>query len=322
MANSATTVPSPPLPAPATVEERRLLNRAGFGPSAASLTLVRQLGWERYVDHQLKPSDKDDPVYLSRLAKTRLLIEYEAGDSHPAKKEQRTFTALGKPGPDLWKLLQEKIPGQERERPLLEVRAATALRAVYSQWQLRELLADFWHNHFNVYPWEDDRIRVTFPCYDRDVIRTHALGNFRTMLEAVAASPPMLIYLDNFTSKASPANENYARELFELHTLGAGAYLNHLYNRWRDVPGAKDGKPEGYIDQDVYEAARAFTGWTLANGDEDNHGVKFPDTGTLHYAAAWHDPYQKRVLGTEFDANQPPLADGKADAHSIPSVGC
>ncbi|WP_369669067.1 DUF1800 family protein, partial [Enterococcus faecium] len=71
------------------------------------------------------------------------------------------------------------------------------------------------------------------------------MGNFRQMLEAVAKSVSMQVYLDNASSKASPANENYARELFELHTLGAEHYLNHLYNRWREVPGATTGMPEG-----------------------------------------------------------------------------
>jgi uncharacterized protein (DUF1800 family) len=121
----------------------------------------------------------------------------------------------------------------------------------------------------------------------------------------------MQYYLDNSSSKASPANENYARELFELHTLGADNYFNSLYNRWREVPGATSGKPIGYIDEDVYEAARAFTGWTIADGANVGKGKNLPNTGTFYYNDGWHDNYQKRVLGVEFDPNQPPLADGK-----------
>lgn len=143
------------------------------------------------------------------------------------------------------------------------------------------------------------------------MIRKNALGNFRTMLEGVAKSVAMQCYLDNASSKASPANENYARELFELHTLGAEHYLNHLYNRWREVPGAIDGNPTGYIDEDVYEAARAFTGWTIADGADDWKGGKFANTGEFHYFEQWHDNYQKRVLGVEFNPNQPPMSDGK-----------
>ncbi len=184
-------------------------------------------------------------------------------------------------------------------------------RAAHSRWQLREVLVDFWHNHFNVNGNVDDnRVATLFPAYDRDVIRRHCMGNFRELLGAVARSAPMLLYLNNASSKASPANENFARELFELHTLGAPAYFNHLYNRWRDVPGAIDGKPVGYIDQDVYEAARAFTGWTLADGSDTGRGDTLPDNGEFYYYAGWHDPYQKRVLGIEFDPNNPPMADG------------
>ncbi len=220
---------------------------------------------------------------------------------------------LEAPATSLWKLqdYEHPMPFEERVRPLEEVRAATWLRAVYSKWQLREVLAGFWHNHFNVNAEKTEAIAAMLPLYDRDVIRAHALGNFREMLEAVGTSTVMLYYLDNVASKASPANENYARELFELHTLGAGAYRNDLYKRWREVPGALGGRPEGYIDQDVYEGARAFTGWTVANGEEDDHG-KRANTGEFLYQEGWHDPYQKRVLATEFDPNQPPMTDGRA----------
>jgi uncharacterized protein (DUF1800 family) len=175
-------------------------------------------------------------------------------------------------------------------------------------------MADFWHNHFHVNSGGDDiRVNVALPHYDREVIRKHCFGNFREMLEAVASAPAMLAYLNNASSKASPANENFARELFELHTLGRECYLNHLYNRWRDVPGALEGKPEGYIDQDVYEAARALTGWTIKDGSWHGmgNGNHMPDGGEFVYFDAWHDNYQKRVLGVEFDPNQPPMADGR-----------
>ena len=296
----------------ATAEERRLLGRAGFGVSAHSLELLRGKGWEGYVEGQLQPKVGEDAELQPRLERMSMRIEYGEQDGRAAVKEFRGLKKLGASEEELWKLFDEGTPGELRQRPMREVRAAVALRAVYSQWQVLELMVDFWHNHFNVYPWEDDQSQVLFPVYDRETIRAHALGNFRTMLESVAQSVPMLRYLNNASSKASPANENYARELFELHTLGADAYLNHLYNRWREVPGATAGKPEGYIDQDVYEAARAFTGWTIASGDDDGHGGKFPATGKFHYAANWHDPYQKRILAAELDANGPPLADGRA----------
>jgi uncharacterized protein (DUF1800 family) len=131
------------------------------------------------------------------------------------------------------------------------------------------------------------------------------------MLEATAQHPCMLTYLNNRSSRAGNANENYARELFELHTLGRDAYLNNLYAKWRSVPGADQGKPQGYIDQDVYEAARAFTGWTMENGAGIGGGQNLPKTGRFIYVAAWHDNYQKRVLATEFDPYAAAMADGK-----------
>jgi uncharacterized protein (DUF1800 family) len=191
------------------------------------------------------------------------------------------------------------------------VRAATLIRAVYSKWQLREVLVEFWHNHFNADAYSDTRISATWPLYDRDVIRRRCLGNFRNMVRDVAKSIAMGFYLDNAFSRDGPANENYARELFELHTLGQENYLNHLYNRWRDVPGAPEGNPVGYIDQDVYEAARAFTGWTIAYGQTISGSLRLPDTGEFAYVDLWHDNAQKRVLAFEIDPNRPPLADGE-----------
>jgi len=120
----------------------------------------------------------------------------------------------------------------------------------------------------------------------------------------------MLISLNNRSSRAGAPNENYARELFELHTLGRDAYLNSAYDHWRQVPGAEKGHPEGYIDQDVYEAARAFTGWGLEDGTGTGMGQALPRTGKFTYVDAWHDQYQKRVLGLEFDPYQPPMTDG------------
>ncbi len=300
----------------APAQDHLLGARLSFGVTPELCAAIKGRGLETWLDEQLHPDDKADSACAGRLRKTSWPIEYGAGgekdEKWPALKEKRTLNHLDASSGALWRLVNYEHPMdyQERVRPLEEVKVATWVRAVYSKWQLRELIISFWHNHFNVNAEKTEVIAALLPVYDRDVIRRHALGNFREMLEAVATSTPMLYYLDNFLSKASPANENFARELFELHTLGAAAYRNDLFKRWREVPGALEGRPEGYIDQDVYEAARAFTGWTVANGDEDEHG-KRPDNGALLYREGWHDPYQKRVLATEFDPNQPPMADGK-----------
>ena len=171
------------------------------------------------------------------------------------------------------------------------------IRAIYTDRQLAEQLADFWFNHFNVYIFKDLDRWYVIP-YERDAIRPHVLGKFRDLLEATAKSPAMLFYLDN-SSSADPhafdrlkqhplparaggklpplggrrgINENYGRELMELHTLGA------------------DG---GYTQQDVIEVARAFTGWTIESPREK------PE---FYFDERIHDPDPKRVLGKKIKA--------------------
>lgn len=157
---------------------------------------------------------------------------------------------------------------------------AKILRAVYSEHQLQELLVDFWFNHFNVYM-DKGSDRYILTSYERDAIRPHVFGNFYDLLLATAKSPAMLFYLDNWesvapqqasgrTPKKGPKrglNENYGRELLELHTLGV------------------DG---GYTQKDVIEVARCFTGWTIANPKKG---------GEFEYNDKVHDRGQKVVLG-------------------------
>jgi uncharacterized protein (DUF1800 family) len=286
-----------------------LLHQAAYGPTPALRQEFLQLGAAGWVESQLYPTAADEPQLAQKLASLTMPIEY----AHRGRKvkENRKLSYLGASLPQLWALNQEDVPYQEKIRPAEEVVAATCLRAVYSRWQLQERMVEFWHNHFSVSVHADLRIALALPLYDREAIRPHVFGNFRQLLGAVAQSQAMLYYLDNVHSKASPANENFARELFELHTLGAKHYYNHLYNRWREVPGALQGTPIGYIDEDVYEASRAFTGWTVADGAYNEKGGHLPNTGQFLYFDAWHDSYQKRVLGTEFAPNRPAQADGQ-----------
>ncbi|HJT89938.1 MAG TPA: DUF1800 domain-containing protein [Bryobacteraceae bacterium] len=155
------------------------------------------------------------------------------------------------------------------------------LRAIYSNRQLEEVLTDFWFNHFNVYLDKGaDHWLVT--SYERDVIRPHVLGKFRDLLEATAQSPAMLFYLDNWQSVGANSpqgrnarrglNENYGRELMELHTLGV------------------DG---GYTQKDVIEVARCFTGWTI---ERPQLGGKFV------FNPKMHDQGEKIVLGVKIPA--------------------
>jgi uncharacterized protein (DUF1800 family) len=172
-------------------------------------------------------------------------------------------------------------PPKNPQMVVTEMQRAKLLRAVYSERQLYELMVDFWENHFSIFANKDDD-RYLLTAFDRETIRPFALGRFRDLLGATAHSPAMLFYLDNWRSSVprpypakdgKPAgvdgglNENYARELMELHTLGV------------------DG---GYTQKDVQEVARCFSGWTIQKPNEQ---------GLFLYRPGLHDDGEKVVLG-------------------------
>jgi uncharacterized protein (DUF1800 family) len=292
-----------------------LLNRLTFGATADDRARLAQLGKTAWLDDQLaRPAH--DPEIDQRIAGLRLRISYEAGDEGngvrwDALDELRPLTAIGADPATLLPLLDWEKPMAyaERARPGDEVICASLTRAVHAPAQLREVMTQFWHDHFNVHAQKHEFVAVFFPAYDA-TLRDHALGNFRALLGAVARSPSMLYYLNNDESRASPANENFARELLELHTLGASNYVNDRYSHWSEVPGAAEGLAAGYLDDDVYEVARAFTGWTVGDGRWIADGTEAPHTGQFAYIQTWHDPYQKRILGREFPDHRAPMADG------------
>jgi len=164
------------------------------------------------------------------------------------------------------------IPFDQRPaRVIAELNAQRILRAVDSDRQLNEVMVDFWINHFNVFVGKGlDRVLVT--SYERDTIRPRIWGKFEDLLMATAKSPAMLFYLDNARSHAGGINENYAREIMELHTLGV------------------DG---GYTQKDVTELARVFTGWSINRPEEG---------GGFRYRPFFHDRQPKTVLGVRFPA--------------------
>ena len=195
------------------------------------------------------------------------------------------------------KLVADQTPQQVLAYDLNE---AKLYRAIYSNRQLEEQMVDFWFNHFNVYL-EKGADRILTSTYERDAIRPHVFGKFRDLLEATAQSPAMLFYLDNWQSvspdraqegrrrfaqqrakQARGLNENYARELMELHTLGV------------------DG---GYTQQDIVEVARCFTGWTVS---QPNRG------GGYVYNDRVHDKGEKTVLGVKI-----PAGGGREDAEKV-----
>lgn len=172
-------------------------------------------------------------------------------------------------------------PPKNGQMVVTELQRAKLLRAVYSDRQLFEMMVDFWENHFNIFANKDDD-RYLLTSFDRDTIRPFAMGRFRDLLGATAHSPAMLFYLDNWRSSVPRPyaatkdksagtdggfNENYARELMELHTLGV------------------DG---GYTQKDVLEIARCFSGWTIQKPNEQ---------GLFLYRPGLHDDGEKIVLG-------------------------
>ncbi len=290
------------------------LNRLTFGATPADRNhFADPMTW---LDDQLA-RPVDSPELTERLSNARLRIAYEAGKdennhSWTAKDDLRALTSLGAdPAEFLYCIDWEQgMDYAERSRPGAEVIAAALIRAVHAPAQLREVMTQFWHDHFNVNAQKDEFCAAFFPSHDA-MLRDNAFGNFRVLLGQVARSPAMLYYLNNADSRASPANENYARELLELHTLGAGNYLNDRYDDWHSVPKDASGLAQGYLDLDVYEVARAFTGWSVGDGRYITEGTNAERTGRFAYIEVWHDPYQKRVLGVEFDPNRAPMADGE-----------
>jgi uncharacterized protein (DUF1800 family) len=156
----------------------------------------------------------------------------------------------------------------DRESVPNELRQATLLRQLYSKRQLYEVMVEFWNDHFNIFV-EKGNCFYLKTVDDRKVIRQHALGSFHDLVWASAHSPAMLVYLDNQANEKSHPNENYARELMELHTLGV------------------DG---GYTQQDVMELARCLTGWTV----KEHFWL-----GDFVFKEDLHDMGVKKVLGLE-----------------------
>ncbi len=264
------------------------LNRMAFGPRPGDLDAFNALGntpeaaLQAYVEQQLNPAGINDSVCDAVIA-------------------GYAFQTLGKGREQLWAEHVKDDKTYDRYQPLKEVRNVTFLRAIYSKRQLSEVLADFWHNHFNVYAW-DYWAAPMWVHYDRDVIRGNMLGNFRKMLEDVATSVPMLYYLDNQSSTGGNPNENFTRELFELHTMGSENYMGVvplLAGGVHPAPKDVNGKPLLYVDADVYGGTTCFTGWRV---DEA--------TGLFKFDASVHFPYSKLVLGN-YIADGQGVNDGK-----------
>jgi len=235
---------------------RQALSRLTFGPHPGDLESLKRIGLQKWLDAQLsRQTIPENPILQARL---------------------QPFESLRPSSYDKYLRYLSRRP---RSVVADYLTAAKLFRAIYSNRQLQELLVDFWYNHFNVFIGKGGE-RYLVPSYERDAIRPYVLGSFYDLLLHTAQSPAMLFYLDNWQSVAADRamprayqkskrglNENYGRELLELHTLGV------------------DG---GYTQNDVVEVARCFTGWTIANPRKG---------GSFEYNDKVHDKGEKIVLG-------------------------
>lgn len=245
------------------------LTRIAYGATPTDWGEFNALGdndearFTAYVEQQLNPSTINDDALDARIAALG-------------------YVTLTKTADQIW--ADHVVGDQERYLPAYETERATFLRAVYSKRQFQEVIAEYWRDHFNIFGW-DYWTAPAFVQFERDVIRKNMFGNFRTMVEAVAQSPAMLFYLDNQSNSGDRPNENYARELHELHIMGAENYFGV---RSIDDPAIKDadGKRLGYVDSDVYGATTCFTGWRVNE-----------DTGRFQFDESAHFPYTKIVMG-------------------------
>ena len=252
----------------------------------------------RQTEAQLRSKDLQEQTRKLRPPLNELLTPEQVRDIQRGTPEQKmaVLTSLDSQKramvfravpagivPDAFK--REALAAMNPQQAVLnELTEARLQRAIYSRRQLEEVLVDFWVNHFNVFSGKG-QVRMLLTSYERDAIRPHVLGRFHDMLLATARHPAMLFYLDNYQSQAPPdpsrqptpppnanvrrpgLNENYARELMELHTLGVNG---------------------GYTQKDVVEVARAFTGWTIFD---------VARVGEFDFNPAMHDRGEKVVLG-------------------------
>ena len=253
--------------------EFHLLSRAAYGPWPGDLERLKSMGAESWIEQQLHPEGINDTACDFRTEHFKTL-RIHPGEAYNFKK------------------------------PVLrdELTRHSLMRAIYSKRQLFEVMGEFWTDHLNIDLNKGDCIY--FKAHDdREVIRRHALGNFRDLIRASSASPAMLVYLDgrsNKVSKQSPIpNENYGRELLELHTLGVNG---------------------GYTQKDVREAARCLSGWTvnlLKNREGQLKALFQPERGTSYFNPALHDNGEKIVLGHTI-----PAGGGEQDLERLLDIVC
>ena len=271
-----------PAPAAATGAELALVNRVTWGLNPAEAANVARLGPDRWLEHELRPSSGDrlppevqariDALPLTRQPLAALVVNVDA-------KHKADVAAAATPD-------EKKTADQAYQQAMSELgKEATTrsvLRDLYSPDQLKEVMTWFWFNHFNVHAGKNN-VRVLVGDYEDEALRPHALGHFRDLLEATLRHPAMLSYLDNAQNASGKINENYAREIMELHTMGVGS---------------------GYTQKDVQELARILTGVGIDTRPADQgpkiapaHAADLIRQGIFEFNPNRHDYGDKVFLG-------------------------
>ena len=230
-----------------------LLRRTSFGPTPEALARVRQIGAAAYLEEQFAASDGQTELMVQAL--------------YPLTNSSGTLTYLSTGA------------GFAIDNHIRDLQGAMLYRAAFSSAQLKEVMVDFWNDHFNTFVRRNPiPLKLDF---DRDVIRANALGNFRTLFKATVRSGEMLHYLDNWLNRKDAINENYARELLELHSLGKG----------------------NYAEADMKALARILSGLGYVSNPVDGLlGAMTVNYGQVLFTAAQHDDGEKRFLGQVFPA--------------------
>lgn len=236
--------------------EMKLVNRLTYGLTATEANLARKLGYSGYLEYHLNFEAIDD----SQM--TNILLPYPS-ISQDAYNLNLFYSATA----------------------VNDLIDATIMRSIFSNRQLYEKMVEFWTDHFNI---DVNKVSYFKSVDDRTVIRQYAMSTFPQLLSASAHSPAMLVYLDNNASTAANPNQNYARELMELHTLGVNG---------------------GYTQQDVIEVARCFSGWTYYNNST------LTNYGTFRFDPTRHDNGTKTVLGTTI-----PSGGGQQDGETVINI--
>jgi len=307
LAGCAATAPSPPPPPADPAALSSALNRVSWGVNMSTYQQAERLGYDAWLERQLHPS----PAVLPAAAQAQidaLTITQKPLPQLVTELEQQRKDYDKAMGDDEAKKAAQRAYQQELNRLAREAATRSLLRDLYSPNQLQEQMTWFWMNHFNVHQAKSN-LRVLVGDYEENAIRPHALGKFRDLLAATLRHPAMIRYLDNEQNAANRINENYAREIMELHTLGV------------------DG---GYSQADVQQLARILTGVGVNLGDTMPNVKKdkldqYVRKGLFEFNPNRHDYGDKQFLGqtvkgrglAEIDEALTRLSRHPATAHYI-----